>query len=401
MSKRLLALAAFVIAAFPAAAGAADPIKFDSKEAYESFWAVNVDYPVLVMEQNLSDSGSIPAAEMTSYYDGLIAKAKTDFSIDLRFPKGLVPFAQEMIDKLLSRVSAADEKTAIQQNMILCKQHLDIFAKWKEVIALKKSLNDEHAKTSLEWADLGEFAGPILIPFSHPDVGGLQPESAITLMQMLTIGSPNVDFGIQHVCTLAAMGTLISSGVASESEDSYIWHPVDIPDEACKRYRFETPKDPANVKSCVRIMYQFKAPAPSGFTGIKNQNDGWIKFADTYLKRLQPQVDQASASAAAREAENVRVRGKAKIGSTVSLPLPLSNISATSLVARVVNGLLGTMGALAMLMFVYGGVSWMLARGDTKRLSKSKAILIWSTLGLIAIFSAYAVISLVTGSLTG
>ncbi|MCK4539930.1 hypothetical protein KAU09_02120 [Candidatus Parcubacteria bacterium] len=40
--------------------------------------------------------------------------------------------------------------------------------------------------------------------------------------------------------------------------------------------------------------------------------------------------------------------------------------------------------------FIYGGFTWMLAAGSSEKVQKGKDILIWATLGLVVIFSAYA-----------
>jgi len=86
-------------------------------------------------------------------------------------------------------------------------------------------------------------------------------------------------------------------------------------------------------------------------------------------------------------------------GSVVTLPLPLSNITIPQLVGRVLNALLGIVGALALLMFVWGGFRWMTAAGNTEQAAKAKKTLVWAALGLVAIFGSYAILSFVTNAL--
>lgn len=87
-------------------------------------------------------------------------------------------------------------------------------------------------------------------------------------------------------------------------------------------------------------------------------------------------------------------------GSVVTLPLPLSNISIPGLIGRVLNAILGIVGAVALLMFVWGGFQWMTAAGNTEQAGKAKKTLVWASLGLIAIFGSYAILSFVISSLS-
>ena len=78
---------------------------------------------------------------------------------------------------------------------------------------------------------------------------------------------------------------------------------------------------------------------------------------------------------------------------TVQLPNPLGEeVNPNVLIGKVIQAILGIVGSLALLMFIYGGLTWMMAAGNNERIQKGKEILIWATIGLIVIFSAYAFI---------
>lgn len=62
---------------------------------------------------------------------------------------------------------------------------------------------------------------------------------------------------------------------------------------------------------------------------------------------------------------------------------------------RAVNAVLGISGSLALVMFIYGGFIWMLSGGNSEKANKGKNVLIWSSLGLIVIFSSYAMVNFV------
>ena len=71
------------------------------------------------------------------------------------------------------------------------------------------------------------------------------------------------------------------------------------------------------------------------------------------------------------------------------LPNPMMSGSINQLIGKMINVIMGVVGSLALLMFVYGGIIWMTAAGSDERVKKGKNILVWSALGLIAVFMAY------------
>ena len=86
-------------------------------------------------------------------------------------------------------------------------------------------------------------------------------------------------------------------------------------------------------------------------------------------------------------------------GGVVSLTNPLTgastNLEPQVLIGKVINAALGVVGSLALVMFIYGGFTWMLAAGNAEAVKKGKDIIIWATIGLVIIFSAYALVKLV------
>jgi len=71
-----------------------------------------------------------------------------------------------------------------------------------------------------------------------------------------------------------------------------------------------------------------------------------------------------------------------------------------ALIGQVINAVLGIVGSLALLMFVYGGLLWMTAGGKDERVTQGKNVLIWATLGMVVIFASYAIVKLLFQSLT-
>ena len=84
-------------------------------------------------------------------------------------------------------------------------------------------------------------------------------------------------------------------------------------------------------------------------------------------------------------------------GSTSSTPIHLYNplgadTDVPAFIGRGIRGVLGLIGAIALLMFIYGGVTWMTAGGDAKRVEGAKSIIKNSVIGLLLIFFSYSLI---------
>ena len=86
----------------------------------------------------------------------------------------------------------------------------------------------------------------------------------------------------------------------------------------------------------------------------------------------------------------------------VCLPNPLGDIdSPQKFIGQIINGVLGIVGSLALALFIYGGVIWMTAAGNAEQVTKGKNVLVWATLGLVIIFSSYALVRFVLYDLVG
>ena len=70
-----------------------------------------------------------------------------------------------------------------------------------------------------------------------------------------------------------------------------------------------------------------------------------------------------------------------------------------AIVGKAIKTLMGVVGSVALVMFVYAGYLWMTAGGDPKDVDKSKEIFTWATLGLVVIFIAYAAVDYIISKL--
>ncbi len=78
-------------------------------------------------------------------------------------------------------------------------------------------------------------------------------------------------------------------------------------------------------------------------------------------------------------------------GSCIKLTNPLGSATTPELlIGRIINTVLGLVGSIALLMFVYGGLTWMTSSGNDEKVKKGRDIILWSAIGLVVIFMSYA-----------
>jgi hypothetical protein len=65
------------------------------------------------------------------------------------------------------------------------------------------------------------------------------------------------------------------------------------------------------------------------------------------------------------------------------------------LIGKGIKLLMQVIGTIALLMFVYGGLLWMVSAGNTEKTKKAMDIMLWAGLGVIVILSSYAIVNFV------
>lgn len=59
---------------------------------------------------------------------------------------------------------------------------------------------------------------------------------------------------------------------------------------------------------------------------------------------------------------------------------------------KALYSVLGIVGTIALLIFLYGGIMWMTAAGKSDQVDTAKETMIWAAIGLFAIFASYSII---------
>lgn len=84
---------------------------------------------------------------------------------------------------------------------------------------------------------------------------------------------------------------------------------------------------------------------------------------------------------------------------TLENPLGTNVNSLSQIYGKVIYAFLGMSGVIALIMFIYGGFHWMTAGGNEEKVKKGRDTLLWAALGLVVIFSSYAILRTIFESL--
>jgi hypothetical protein len=68
---------------------------------------------------------------------------------------------------------------------------------------------------------------------------------------------------------------------------------------------------------------------------------------------------------------------------------------------RVSELILGLVGSVSLLMFIWGGFQWLISGGDSNKITAGKKIMINAIIGIIVVFSSYIIIQFIVVNLLG
>ncbi|MBI2436868.1 MAG: hypothetical protein HYV41_03970 [Candidatus Magasanikbacteria bacterium] len=83
----------------------------------------------------------------------------------------------------------------------------------------------------------------------------------------------------------------------------------------------------------------------------------------------------------------------------ICLENPINTDNIPVAFGRAIKVVTGIMGSLALLVFVYGGFMWLTAAGNPEHVKKGTQAMIWAVIGIIVVFSSYAIITLVLNAI--
>lgn len=74
---------------------------------------------------------------------------------------------------------------------------------------------------------------------------------------------------------------------------------------------------------------------------------------------------------------------------------------AADIVNVVIKAMLGIIGALTLLMFVWGGFQWLTSAGNPEKVSAGTQTMIWAVIGVVLVLASYILLSTFLNYLTG
>jgi len=90
-----------------------------------------------------------------------------------------------------------------------------------------------------------------------------------------------------------------------------------------------------------------------------------------------------------------------RASATLTLTNPLGGARDINvIIGRIAKAMITLAGALALLAFIWGGIQMMASGGVAAKHEKGKQTLIWATVGLVLIFTAYTLVNTVISVLT-
>lgn len=103
-------------------------------------------------------------------------------------------------------------------------------------------------------------------------------------------------------------------------------------------------------------------------------------------------ADETGVNIPGDSSNGVNVPGE-QVSSRTSLTNPLgATRTPEAVIGDVINTVFGIVGSLALLMFIYGGLTWMTSAGNKEMVDKGKNIIKWAAIGLVIIFTSYAIV---------
>lgn len=86
----------------------------------------------------------------------------------------------------------------------------------------------------------------------------------------------------------------------------------------------------------------------------------------------------------------------------MDLQNPLGTVTdIPTILGRTLRAFFGILGSLALLMFIYGGFTWLTSGGAAEKIQKGKDTMVWAVLGIAIVFAAFAIVTFVINALTG
>lgn len=62
------------------------------------------------------------------------------------------------------------------------------------------------------------------------------------------------------------------------------------------------------------------------------------------------------------------------------------------LLGKIIGAALGVVGSISLVIFLYGGFTWMTSGGKPERVQHGRDLIVWASIGLFVIFASFAMV---------
>ena len=71
------------------------------------------------------------------------------------------------------------------------------------------------------------------------------------------------------------------------------------------------------------------------------------------------------------------------------------------LLGKIIGAALGVVGSISLVIFLYGGFTWMTSGGKPERVQHGRDLIVWASIGLFVIFASFAMVRWVLDAIVG
>ena len=152
-----------------------------------------------------------------------------------------------------------------------------------------------------------------------------------------------------------------------------------------------------STRRCTYSCQQGTVTRPTTRTDACSNDTDCVQLCNAICAQAQTNGFDSPATCVTTASAAPRCSGSSSVGVPYD---PFVGKTIPEVIGQLVRFLLGLVGALMLVMFIYGGFTWMLAQGDSKKVDSAKKILTNAVIGMVLIMFSYAILSVFLSYLT-
>jgi hypothetical protein len=77
----------------------------------------------------------------------------------------------------------------------------------------------------------------------------------------------------------------------------------------------------------------------------------------------------------------------------------VKNDNLSEMTGKMIKAVLGIIGSISLIVFLYSGIIWMTSQGNEKKIKQAENGMIWAAIGLFVIFTSYVMVNYVISNM--